>query len=243
MTPKQVSRVWTVVSLALLYYALNSYLVIQGGNEIFGAKLVTSNKNPAAMVAVIVCSVLLCISSGLGIEFARSGGKTWADRIPLVGLDALDASRLNARIYQGFMLFALSVLPALSLIHFWRTFAGSRVATTDSPPKPVSSIWDWGALTSLDNPASICATYAEGPPVICEKKMTLLPGLEPSAFAVVTGFAAILTLAFWVIVFRPMAKPNPASAAEAVSNTCIPAECRSSWNRYSRAVWTRSDAD
>ena len=42
MTPQQISKVWAVLSLALLYYALNTYLVTQGGAAIFGATLIVS---------------------------------------------------------------------------------------------------------------------------------------------------------------------------------------------------------
>lgn len=222
MTPKQVSRVWAVVSLALLYYALNSYLVIQGGQEIFGAKLVTPHKVPAAMVAVAICSALLLIASGVGIDFARGGGLRWADHVPLVGLEEIDASRLNAKIYQGFMLVALSLLPSASLIHFWKTFANAAAATTGNPPKRIGGIWDWSALNSLDNPASVCTKF-EGSS--CEGKMTLLPGLEPTAFAILTACAVATTLLFWLLVLFPgvwprrgepekVSGPSPAPATE-----------------------------
>ena len=39
MTLQQLSKIWTVVGLFLLYYAMNSWIVVQGGQEIFGAKL------------------------------------------------------------------------------------------------------------------------------------------------------------------------------------------------------------
>jgi hypothetical protein len=209
MKPQQIGKIWAVVSLVLLYYALNSYLVIQGGQEIFGAKLVTDNRVPAAMIAVVICSALLGIASGFGIDFARSGGVRWADRIPLFAFEEIDSSKLNARIYQGFMLFVLSILPSASLIHFWRVFASAKVATTDSTPKLVESIWTWSAFSKWDNPADVCTTFdlTSGK---CDGKMTLLPGLEPTLFAILTGLAVATTLVFWLLVAIPGAWPRRA---------------------------------
>jgi hypothetical protein len=57
VTYQQISKVWTAVSLCLLYYALNTYLVVQGGVAIFGATLIVSNREPAAMVGIPICSL------------------------------------------------------------------------------------------------------------------------------------------------------------------------------------------
>jgi multisubunit Na+/H+ antiporter MnhC subunit len=70
MTPQQISKVWTVISLVLLYYALNTYLVTQGGNEIFGTKLIVTSRIPAAMMGIPICSALLLVSSLIGIDYA-----------------------------------------------------------------------------------------------------------------------------------------------------------------------------
>jgi hypothetical protein len=73
MTPPQISKIWTATGLALLYYAINSWLVSQGGSEIFGLKLVVASKVPAAVLAIPVCSVLLLVVSLVGLRHATLG--------------------------------------------------------------------------------------------------------------------------------------------------------------------------
>jgi hypothetical protein len=66
MTPLQMSKVWSVVSLFVLYYALNSYLVTQGGETIFGATLIMKSRVPAGFLAIPICSFLLLMASLIG---------------------------------------------------------------------------------------------------------------------------------------------------------------------------------
>jgi hypothetical protein len=209
MTSQQMSKVWTVVSLGLLYYALNSYLVTQGAAPIFSATLIISNRVPAAMLGSPICSILLVLSSLIGIDFARKNGPAWADRIPLVGFEQIDTTAREAKAYQGVMLAVLSFLPAGALIHFWILFSRADLVTTKNPPRLLNNIWDWSELTSLDDPARICNILHRQPELSCEGNITILPGLEPTIFAVVTLVAVVTMFVFWWRVFR-----SPQSAAE-----------------------------
>jgi hypothetical protein len=210
MTSQQISKVWTVLSLALLYYALNTYLLTQGGAPIFGATLIVSNRIPAAMTAIPICSTLLLLCSLIGMDYARKGSSNWADRIPLVGFEEIDSAAREAKFYQGTMLGVLSVLPVIALIHFWIVFSEAYAVTTKNPPAVIPSIWSWSALTSLNDPARVCNVFhlqqsAVGAAlsISCEGTNTLLPGLEPTFFAIVTLAAATVTALFWWHVFRP----------------------------------------
>lgn len=209
MTLLQISKVWTVVSLFLLYYALNTYIVVQGGSPMFGATLIVnvSSRIPAAMMGIPICSVLLILSAVIGIDHARKGGPYWADRIPLVGFESIDTGKREAKIYQGVMLFLLSVLPVISLIHFWKVFCTARLVTTKNPPQAIDSIWSWKALVSLDDPARICTIFREAP-VSCDGNITVLPGLEPTLFAIVTLAAVLAVIGFWVSIFRKRSQPS-----------------------------------
>jgi hypothetical protein len=210
MTPQQISKVWTVLSLALLYYALNTYLVTQGGAPIFGATLIVSNRIPAAMMGIPICSLLLLVCSLIGMDYTHKSRSNWADRIPLVGFEKIDTASREAKFYQGTMLALLSALPVVALIHFWSVFSEAYAVTTKNPPAVIPSIWNWSALTSLSDPARVCNIFhlqpgASGSPpnISCEGTNTLLPGLEPMAFAVLTLAAAAVTFLFWWQVFRP----------------------------------------
>jgi hypothetical protein len=66
-------QLWAGVSLFLLYYALNTWIVTQGGNEIFDAKLVMSNRVPAAVVGIAVCGALIAVASSFGLLFGLGG--------------------------------------------------------------------------------------------------------------------------------------------------------------------------
>ncbi len=204
MTQQQLSKIWTVVGLFLLYYALNTWIVVQGGQEIFGAKLIVGNRVPAAMWGIPVTCLVLFVSSLVGLRYAqRTAPGNWHDRIPIVGFESIVTNSPEGKVYQAVMLFLLSLLPAAVLIHFWRIFNSAKVVTTDDPPRPVGSIWDWSALTKLDDPARICTDLINvGGKMTCEKNATLLPGLEPTLFAVLTAVAVLVLAIHWHAVFR-----------------------------------------
>jgi len=209
MTPQQMSKVWTVIGLLLLYYALNTYLVTQGGNPVFGATLITK-RIPAAMLAILICTFLFLLCSLIGIDFARKNGPTCADRIPVVGFEQINTAAREARLYQYIMLGVFSLVPILCLIHFWSLFWTADIATARNPTEPIAGgIWDWDALASLNDPARICSTLAKtvdasGKTVYsCNDNITILPGLEPALFALLTLGSGCATIYFWWILFRP----------------------------------------
>jgi hypothetical protein len=209
MTPPQMSKVWSAVSLLLLYYALNAYLVTQGGEPVFGASLIMKTRVPAAFLAIPICSLLLLLGSLIGIVYARRNGPRWADRIPLVGFEQLNAATPEAKVYQGVMLVLLTLLPAIALVHFWQVAGSAPLVTT--APRPVDvpgGMWDWRGLTSLDNPASICSSIS-GPEDNrqCDGRTTILPGLEPMIFAAFTLAAFCVTLKFWWTVCASTTPP------------------------------------
>jgi hypothetical protein len=207
MTPQQIGKVWTVISAFFLYYALNTWIVTQGGNEIFGAKLIVSHRIPAAMMGIPICLALLLISSLVGMMYAERTGPRWHDRIPVVGFESILTGSREGKLYQGAMITFLSILPAASLIHFWRLFGNARVVTTKNPTQPIDSIWSWSALTTLDDPARICTDYNEIPKLSCEGNITILPGLEPTIFAVLTATAIFALVLHWRALFRqPLTK-------------------------------------
>ena len=221
MTSQQMSKVWTVISLALLYYALNTYLVTQDGQPIFGATLIVTKRIPAAMMGIPICAVLLLLASLIGIDYARKADGGWADRIPLVGFESIKTTDREARVYQGVMLVLMTVLPLIALGHFWSVFNEAHVITTKNPPVEIPSIWSWSHLTGLNDPARICNIFhaepgAAGalPTITCDKTNTILPGLEPTAFALLSAAACFFTFSFWwrVLGSQP-ARGNASRAA------------------------------
>jgi hypothetical protein len=119
---------------------MNSWLVSQGGSEVFGLKLVVASKVPAAVVAIPVCSVLLLIVSLVGLRYARLTGIAWHAKIPVVGFETLDTNSKDGRVYQAAMLFLLCILPCAALVHFWDVMLGAKIVST-APPAVIDSIW------------------------------------------------------------------------------------------------------
>ncbi|MET3973486.1 hypothetical protein ABIB94_007983 [Bradyrhizobium sp. JR7.2] len=203
MTQIQLSKVWLVVSAALLYYALNSWIVAQGGNEVFGAKLVLSQRVPAAMLAILVCSVLAIASSAIGLLYARRGGGRWHERIPVVGFDEIDTASTEGKVYQGSMLVLLSFIPFVAMIYFWHSFVTAKIMLNDGSKKLIS-LWSlqWLWDGSVSDPARICTDFSKDASDPCTGSATILPGLEPSFFAALTLAALAIAIRHWTVVLR-----------------------------------------
>jgi hypothetical protein len=203
MSEQQISKVWTVIGLFLLYYVMNTWIVTQGGQEIFGAKLIVSSRAPAAMWGIPVASIALLLNSVVGTYYARRTGPRWSNRVPVVGFEKINPDSREGKFYQGSMLALLSLVPTVALVHFWRLLILSNVVTTDDPPRPVSSIWSWSALTTLNDPARICTDLAhDGNTLRCLNNATILPGLEPTLFAILTLATAVVVIMHWRAIFR-----------------------------------------
>jgi len=204
VTLPQISKVWTVVGLFLLYYVLNTWIVTQGGQEIFGAKLIVTGRIPAALWGIPIGCVLLLLNSLVGLHYARRTGPGWHNRIPIVGFETIDTDSREGRFYQGTMLGLLSFLPAVALVHFWRLLQEAIVVTTGNTPRRLDSIWDWSPLKdSWNDPARICTNYiVEAGKITCEHNTTILPGFEPAVFALLTLAAVIAMAMQWRAIFR-----------------------------------------
>jgi hypothetical protein len=201
MTQPQIGKVWLIVSALLLYYSLNSWIVSQGGNEIFGAKLIVSNKVLAAMIAIPICAVLLTLASSIGACFARRGRARWHERIPTVGFDVIDTGSTEGRIYQGAMLAVFSLVLAAAMAYFWVRFLSATVMLNDGSRVVIGSVWDWSRSAGWNDPARICSDFNRGLADPCIGNATVLPGLEP---AVLTIMAALALLWHWhAVVWRP----------------------------------------
>lgn len=198
MKQEQLAKLWFGTGLVLLYYTLNSWIVSQGGEEIFGAHLIVLSRVPAAMIAIPVCTTLLLVSSLVGRLYARRCEESrWHQRIPVVGFRRIETGSPEGRLYQAAALFLFSVLPVIALAHFWRMFGTASVMRNDGTKAPLAGVWDWRGLTSLNDPARICTNFDAASPDRCTGSASLLPGIEPTAFALLTVAALVLALAHW----------------------------------------------
>ncbi|TGP52549.1 hypothetical protein EN873_14860 [bacterium M00.F.Ca.ET.230.01.1.1] len=197
MTQSQLSKVWFVVSALLLYYALNSWVVAQGGEEIFGAKVVMKARVPAVMIAIPICSILLTLTSLVGRLYSLRAGSKWHERIPVVGFEGIDTGSREGRVYQGVMITVFSLLPAIALVYFWCTFLSATVMLNDGKKDPGASLWDWSQLRTLNDPARICTEFHKELADPCIGNATVLPGLEPTIFGALTLAAVVVLAMHW----------------------------------------------
>jgi hypothetical protein len=203
MTQHQLAKLWAVVSVALLYYALNSWLVSQGANEIFEAKLVLSSSRLAtAMIAILICSFLLIGASLVGLLYASRATGPWHNKIPVFGFGSINTSSREGIGFQGVMLTVFSLLPALSLIHFWQVFLRGKVVTNGQPSRVASGIFDITALIGFDDPARICDELASGAVPGCIKGATFFPFIEPIVWGLLTALAVASMVVHWRAIFR-----------------------------------------
>ena len=201
MTPTQLSKLWTFVCLASLLFALNSWLATQGGAEIFDAKLLTTGRVPVALTAIPVVSVLLAVLAAIGIAYARRGSAPWHARIPIVGFESIDTGSAEGRWFQAATMVGLTLVPLAALVHFWLVIDGALVVTTGTGPRLLSGIWDWSGLTSLNDPARACTALQPGA-VACSGGVTVLPGLQPAAYGLISLGSLVLVLRHWLAVLR-----------------------------------------
>lgn len=200
MTPPQIGKVWTAAGLALLYYAMNSWLVSQGGSEVFGLKLVVASRVPAAMVAIPVCAILLLIVSLVGLRYAKLTGIAWHEKIPVVGFETLNSGSKDGRVYQAAMLFFICIIPTAAIVHFWDVMLGAKIVSTAKPPAVIESIWQWTPFGQWSDPARICTIFRDTD-MSCEGNITIVPGIEPMVFALLTFAAVAALIAFLGAVF------------------------------------------
>lgn len=115
MTKAHLTRLWATLSLAAFAYIVGSVIVIQGGVDIFGAKLLVSAKEDGkaaiGYIAAIVGSVLLSAALAVAILHGRRHGNFWHDRLPVIGLDGLDTTSREGKLYQAFFLGVLVAMP------------------------------------------------------------------------------------------------------------------------------------
>lgn len=201
MTLTQLSKLWTVVGLASLLYALNSWVSTQGGAEIFDAKLLTSGRVPIALTAIPICSVLLALAAAIGTVYAQRASGSWHARIPIVGFETLDTGSAEGRWYQAATLVGLTLLPLAALVHFWLVAGGAQVVTTGGEPRLLNGIWDWSGLERWNDPARACTDLQPGA-IACSGGVTILPGPQPAVYGALSLASFVIVLRQWIAIFR-----------------------------------------
>lgn len=115
MTRDHLTTLWKWFSLGCFAYVVGSVITIQGGVDIFGAKLLASAEKDGLPVigyfAVAVGSFLMNLELLVAIVFAWRHGRAWHERIPVLMLDGLKTGSIEGRAFQFTVVFVLVLVP------------------------------------------------------------------------------------------------------------------------------------
>lgn len=119
MTKEHLSKLWAASALAAFVCIVGSVVVIQGGSNILGAKLLVDaskdGKPAVGYFVVIIGGTLLSLALAVAIVHARRHGEAWHDRFPVIWLDGLKTGTREGRIFQAASLVILVLLPLYGL--------------------------------------------------------------------------------------------------------------------------------
>ena len=192
MNTDHLRQLWGAIGTLLVFYAMNAWIVSQGGNAIFDVDLIEDGPRVGALVAIPICSVLLIGVSRIGSAHARHRcADEWHSRLPVVWLEGLDTSTSGGRWYQRFFLTIFVIIPSFSLVHF----VGKVL---DAPVRHSAAIEDpFSPLDFLPIDEIFSKTYWIGGSVAEDGKLhgavSWYPVIEPIVLFV-------LVLAAWVSV-------------------------------------------
>ena len=206
MSPQQLSKVYSVIGIFLLYFTIDTWSVTRGGQIIFGSKGVDPHRVHAAVNGIPIFSFLLCLISIVGIIYAGRSGidAKWHSRVPILGFESMNTGSLEGKLYQAASLIGVSIVPAIGLLSLWIPLSMAPVITTSYHPHLLPSIWSWSALTNFGDPARVCNELKHtGESVSCDpSSITFLPGLEPTVLVVFTAIAIGSVLIHWTGLLR-----------------------------------------
>jgi hypothetical protein len=120
MSNNDLAKVWKGLSLALLFYVLNTWLSSQGGQPVFSVKLLHGGREGGAVLAIIVGGILLSIASVIGHAFAsRNINLPWTQRIPIVWIDGVEHTIKSSfwLCFHSFRWPRWFIFVELSLVH------------------------------------------------------------------------------------------------------------------------------
>ncbi len=147
MNAKHLSALWSSVGTVLLYWTLNTWIVMQGGAPFLDLGLILEDPAGAQVIAFHVCPVLLALLLSIAIAHAKaSKAERWSARLPYVAFDDLDHSQRSARLYQAVFVLVFLVIPAAGLVHFAYQMKDMWVVYTDAQLQGQAAHGVWAAV-------------------------------------------------------------------------------------------------
>lgn len=159
MTGENLTQLWKWLSLACFAYVVGSVISIQGGVDVFGAKLFADIKKDGrevvAYYAVIVGGVLLSVALAVAILFAKRHGSSWHSRIPVVFFDRLYTQATESKLFQLTVATIFVIVPLTGIVISMRVANEGIVCEQMPQGKPPihheSGRWRLLRLPAADN--------------------------------------------------------------------------------------------
>jgi hypothetical protein len=119
MNKQHLGKLWAAFALSAFVFIVGSVVVIQGGNNSLGAKLLVDaskdGKPAVGYFVAIIGGTLLSLALAVAILHARRHGAFWHDRFPVIWLDGLNTGTCEGRIFQVASFVILVLLPVYGL--------------------------------------------------------------------------------------------------------------------------------
>jgi hypothetical protein len=131
MSQSLLNKIWSFLTLLLLYLCLNVWSITQQWQLSFPGnpfKVENVTPNGGTVYGVPICGMLLILVCAVTRIYAsRSTGPRWENRLPRFGDFPLDTTKRDAKAFQVVMLCVMLLLPAVGAVHFQTTFVNGTV--------------------------------------------------------------------------------------------------------------------
>ncbi|TCT11713.1 hypothetical protein EDC22_10322 [Tepidamorphus gemmatus] len=119
MRRSNLAIVWSVTGAAAVAYALNTWIVTQGGKGPFGFTLIDDRPGVASIFGIALVAPLLTLVCLTGIRYLASiRAAHWTDRIPTIWLKEETTVSTEMVAFKLFLLIAFVFIPMAGLVHF-----------------------------------------------------------------------------------------------------------------------------
>jgi hypothetical protein len=215
MSQSLLNKVWSFITVLLLYLCLNVWSITQQWQLSFPGnpfKVESVSPYDVTLYGVPICSVLLVLVSVVTRIYAlRSPKVRWEERFPRFADFRLETNKAEAKAFQVIMLVSLLLLPTAAVIHFLATFMNGTVCGLSSLCNGASTLgcecavrisgWHAMLFESQTIPASITLKY--DPNVAKNIGPGFVLPWEPWAYLIITVIAVCSVIWCMTAIFQP----------------------------------------
>jgi len=204
MNQDTLNRVWSVVTVTLLYLSLNAWSLSQQWQlSLPGSPFKDGKFTPhgVTLIAIPLCGVLLVVTSLLTLTYARQAKpNNWAARFPRFSNLEMNITRLEGQFAQACSLFLFLIVPLFAEMHFMVKFLGGTAY------RGTTRLWSgsdhFTRFVPLGDALSGKYTYDR----LGDLTPTFFPFWEPWFFVVVETIVLWMVCRCLLVVFSPKRK-------------------------------------